>query len=126
MRFSKTLVATTIFVLVAGAATAQSIRIDRDGGFSFRFGRDDRRGDVEGKRASCEVYARIAVVQAEANRRFRCGMRGPAWTDDVRPHFQWCRYVPRRRIAEEQRHRAEHLQSCFDRLGDFDDDRWGR
>ena len=36
------------------------------------------RGDVEGKRASCEVYARIAVIQADANVRFRCGLQGPA------------------------------------------------
>lgn len=124
--FSKALLAGAALALVAGAATAQSFRIDRDGGFSFRFGRDDRRGDVEGKRASCEVYARIAVVQADANQRFRCGLRGPAWNADPRPHFEWCRFVPRRRIAEEQRGRSEQLQNCFDRLGDFDDDRWGK
>ena len=109
-----------------GAAHAQTLRLDRDGGFWFKFGRDDRRGDVEGKRASCEVYARIAVVQAEANSRFRCGLRGPAWVADAKPHFQWCRYVPRRKIAEEQRSRADELQLCFDRLGDFDDDDRGR
>ena len=51
--------------LAAGTVSAQTLRLDRDGGFSFKFGRDDRRGDVEGKRASCEVYARVAVVQAE-------------------------------------------------------------
>lgn len=126
MRKSTIVIASSILAVAAGAAAAQSIRIDRDGGFSFRFGRDDRRGDVEGKRASCEVYARIAVVQAEANQRFRCGLRGPAWNSDTRAHFQWCRYVPRRRIAEEQRSRSEELQRCFDRLGDFDDDKWGR
>lgn len=126
MQITKAVMAGTVLVLVAGTAVAQSIRIDPGGGFSFKFGRDDRRGDVEGKRASCEVYARIAVVQAEANRRFRCGLRGPAWNADPGPHFQWCRFVPRRKIAEEQRNRADDLQRCFDRLGDFDDDRWGR
>ena len=126
MRISKTIVATAVLALVSGAAVAQSIRIEPGGGFSFKFGRDDRRGDVEGKRASCEVYARIAVVQADAARRFRCGLRGPAWGDDAKAHFQWCRYVPRRKTAEEQRNRADDLQRCFDRLGDFDDDRWGR
>ena len=85
-----------------------------------------RRGDVDGKRASCEVYARIAVVQAEAASRFRCGLRGPAWVADAKPHFQWCRYVPRRKIAEEQLSRADELQRCFDKLGDFDDDDRGR
>jgi len=126
MRFRKSLLAAALVAAAAGAATAQSIRIDRDGGFSFRFGGDDRRGDVEGKRASCEVYARIAVVQAQANQRFRCGLRGPAWVDDPKPHFQWCRFVPRHRIANEQRSRSEELQHCFDRLGDFDDYKWGR
>ena len=126
MRITKPLAVTAVLLLVSGAAVAQSIRIDPGGGFSFKFGRDDRRGDVEGKRASCEVYARIAAVQSDANRRFRCGLRGPAWSDDVKAHFQWCRYVPRRKIAEEQRSRAENLQRCFNRLGDFDDDRWGR
>ena len=126
MRISKTIVAAAVLALVGGAAVAQSIRIEPGGGFSFKFGRDDRRGDVEGKRASCEVYARIAAVQADANQRFRCGLRGPAWSGDVKAHFQWCRYVPRRKIAEEQRSRADNLQRCFDRLGDFDDDRWGR
>jgi hypothetical protein len=116
----------TILVLAAASAGAQTLRLDREGGFSFKFGRDDRRGDVEGKRAACEVYARIAVVQADASARFRCGLRGPAWVSDPAPHFRWCRFVPRRRIAEEQRSRADQLQRCFDKLGDFDDDRWAR
>ena len=124
MQISTALITATL-VLVSGGAVAQSVQFDR-GGFKFRFGHDDRRGDVEGKRASCEVYARIAVVQADANQRYRCGLRGPAWTNDTGRHFQWCRYVPRHRIAEEQRNRSEELQRCFDKLGDFDDDRWGR
>jgi hypothetical protein len=122
MRIFNAIVATSALLLVGGAAVAQTLRLDRDGGFSFKFDRGDRRGDVEGKRATCEVYARIAVVQAEANKRFRCGLRGPAWTDDASPHFRWCRFVPRRKIAEEQRSRSEALQSCFNGLGDFDDD----
>jgi hypothetical protein len=125
MRIS-VLLAAAIVVLATALAGAQSLRLDRDGGFSFKFGRDDRRGDVEGKRASCEVYARIAVVQAEANTRFRCGLRGPAWVSDPAPHFRWCRFVPRRKIADEQLGRSVELQRCFDRLGDFDDDRRGR
>lgn len=125
MRISMFLAA-IIVVFASALAGAQTLRLDRDGGFSFRFGREDKRGDVEGKRASCEVYARIAVVQAEANARFRCGLRGPAWVSDPAPHFRWCRFVPRRQIAEEQRNRSVELQRCFDKLGDFDDNRWGR
>ena len=126
MRTTSIGVLCTLLILATASAGAQTFRRDRDGGFSFRFDRDDRRGEVEGKRASCEVYARIAQVQADANRRFRCGFRGPGWVSDLQPHFRWCRFVPRRRIAEEQRNRAEELQRCFDRLGDFDDDRWSR
>ena len=118
--------AAAIVVSATALAGAQTLRLDREGGFSFKFGRDDRRGEVEGKRASCEVYARIAVVQADANARFRCGLRGPAWVNDPAPHFRWCRFVPRGRIAQEQRGRADELQRCFDRLGDFDDDRGSR
>lgn len=110
-------------VLVSAvSADSQTIRFD-DRGFSFKFGPNDRRGDIEGKRASCEVYARIAQVQADANDRFRCGFRGPRWDRDIRPHFMWCRWAPRRVVAEEQRGRSEQLQDCFNRLGDFDDRR---
>jgi hypothetical protein len=118
--------ALTIIVLSAASAGAQTLRLERDdrgGGLTFKFGRDDRRGDIEGKRANCEVYARIAQVQADANARFRCGFVGPRWTRETMPHFRWCRYAPRRQLAEEQRGRAEDLQTCFDRLGDFDENR---
>ena len=119
------LVVTSALVLVAGGAVAQSVRFD-ERGFSFKFGRDDPKHDVEGKRATCDTYARIAVIQAQANQRFRCGFQGAGWNDDTRRHFEWCRWVPRRRVAEEQHNKAEDLQRCFDRLGDFDDNRWAR
>ena len=126
MRTASVGVLCTLLILTTATVGAQTFRHDREGGFSFQFDRDDRRGEVEGKRASCEVYARIAQVQAEANRRFRCGFRGPSWVSDLQPHFRWCRFVPRRRIAEEQRNRGFELQQCFDRLGDFDDNQWSR
>ena len=129
MRVTHISLISAMVILAAGAAVGQTLRVQRDdrgGGFSFKFDRSDRRGDVEGKRASCEVYARIAQVQSDANRRFRCGQRGPAWESDPQAHFRWCRYVPRRKVADEQRNRSEELQRCFDRLGDFDDDRWSR
>ena len=124
MRIS-TALATTVLILIAGGAVAQEVRFGEHG-FELKFGHEDPRRDVEGKRASCDTYARIAVIQAQANQRFRCGLQGPAWNDDPAAHFQWCRYVPRHRIAEEQHNRSEELQRCFDRLGDFDDDRWSR
>lgn len=114
--------AVTAVLLGAVSAGSQTLRLD-DRGFSFRFGGNDRRGDVEGKRASCEVYSRIAQVQVDANDRFRCGYRGPRWSSDLRGHFQWCRWASRRALADEQRGRADQLQDCFNRLGDFDDRR---
>jgi len=119
MRIASIGLAVAAVLVSAVVANSQTVRFN-DGNFSFRFGGSDRRGDVEGKRASCEVYARIAQVQADANDRFRCGYRGPRWTTDLRPHFQWCRWAPRRALAEEQRGRADQLQDCFNRIGDFD------
>ncbi len=92
----------------------------------FRFERDDRGNNAEGKRASCDVYGKIARVQAEANREYRCGYRGGQWETDARAHSNWCRFVRRETLGRELRERSEQLQNCFNRLGDFDDDRWDR
>ncbi len=59
MRFFVMGLAAAGMLVSAAAVQAQTIRLD-DRGFSFTFGPNDRRGDVEGKRASCDVYARIA------------------------------------------------------------------
>lgn len=112
----------TLIIGTAGAAASQTIRLD-DRGFSFRFGKDDRRGDIEGKRASCEVYARIAQVQAVANASYRCGFRGPQWDTNIAPHFRWCRHARRADLSRDQLFRSQQLQDCFNRLGDFDDRR---
>ncbi|MBS0233321.1 MAG: hypothetical protein JSR99_07530 [Proteobacteria bacterium] len=116
------ILAAAMIVATAGAAASQTIRLD-DRGFTFRFGKDDRRGDVEGKRASCEVYARIAQVQSDANDRYRCGFRGPQWNHDLGVHFRWCRWASRGDLARDQLFRSQQLQACFNRLGDFDDRR---
>jgi hypothetical protein len=126
MRISRIGLAATFVALAAASVGAQSLHVGRDdrgGGFTFRFGHDDKRGEVEGKRANCEVYARIAQVQADANNRYRCGYTGPRWSRDTEPHFRWCRFAPRRQLAEEQRGREDDLQACFNKLGDFDDNR---
>jgi hypothetical protein len=102
-------------------AFAQELRLQIGPG-EFRFDREDERAN-EGKRASCEVYAQISVVQAEANRRYNCGYSGERWDVSARTHFHWCRYVRRETIAHEFRDRAIDLQRCFDRMGDFDDER---
>jgi hypothetical protein len=105
-------------VLASVATLASNLPVNAQ---NFRFGREDPRANIEGKRASCEVYARIAMVQADANRKFRCGLAGPRWSNDGMAHFRWCRFVPRSAIREEQRGRAQDLQECFNRLGDLGD-----
>ena len=115
--------------LIAAAAfpvllLAQELRL-QIGPEHFRYEREDERAS-EGKRASCEVYAQISVVQAEANRRYNCGYGGERWDTDARTHFHWCRFVRRETIGREFRDRAIDLQRCFDRMGDFDDERWER
>src|SRR5689334_25437475 len=123
MRISSLGFAMAIIAATAVSAASDTFRIDDRGNFDFRFGREDRRGDVEGKRASCEIYARIAQVQADANVRYRCGFRGPQWALDAAPHFRWCRWAPRSDLARDQMFRSQQLQDCFNRLGDFDDRR---
>jgi hypothetical protein len=103
---------------------AQELRLQIGPGQSH-YEREDEKAS-EGKRASCEVYAQISVVQAEANRRYNCGYGGERWDIDARTHFRWCRFVRRETIGREFKDRAVDLQRCFDRLGDFDDERWER
>jgi hypothetical protein len=113
--------ALTAAIAFAVPASAQELRFNFDPEH-FRFDRDDRRGN-EGKRASCAYYAQIAVVQADTNRRYNCGFTGPAWNDNARDHFRWCRFVPREVTRHAARERGERLQDCFNRLGDFDEER---
>jgi hypothetical protein len=82
--------------------------------------------DVEGKRANCDTYAAMSVVQAEANEKYRCNIRGPEWSTDKRGHFRWCLFNKREFMLDELRYRATELQKCFDKLGDFDDERYDR
>jgi hypothetical protein len=83
-------------------------------------------GGREGKRASCDIYSRIAEVQAEANDKYRCGYRGGEWSTNRRAHQEWCMTNKREFALDEQRYRAQELQKCFNNLGDYDDDRWDR
>lgn len=88
--------------------------------------RADRREDREGKRAACDTYAKIAVVQAEANREYRCGYRGGEWLADERQHRRWCMRNKRDFARDEIRYRMEELQECFNKLGDYDSDDYDR
>jgi hypothetical protein len=92
--------------------------------FGFRY-EGDERGNIEGKRASCEVYAKIAQVQADANSKYNCGYEGRRWEHSLEPHFHWCRHVSRDSVVTEVQERAGDLQRCFNRLGDFDEQETG-
>ncbi len=81
---------------------------------------------TEGKRASCETYASIAVVQSEANDRYNCRYRGPEWSINRRGHYEWCLLQRREFMLDEIRWRQNELQKCFNNLGDFDDERYDR
>ena len=51
----------TLSALIVGGAVAQEVRFGEHG-LELKFGHEDPRRDVEGKRASCDTYARIAVI----------------------------------------------------------------
>ena len=87
---------------------------------------DGDRGNREGKRASCDTYSSIATVQTEANDKYRCGNRGPEWSNNKRGHFEWCMTNKREFTLDEMRFRAQELQKCFNNLGDYDDDNYDR
>lgn len=84
--------------------------------------RDTRRSERTGRRASCDTYAKIAGVQADANKKFNCGFRGDEWDNNERQHMRWCMRAKRAYLLDEIRYRAGELQKCFDKLGDDDDD----
>ncbi|MGO9174316.1 MAG: hypothetical protein ACLP7P_20455 [Rhodomicrobium sp.] len=108
-------------VALPGLSSAQGLRLQIGPG-EFRFEREDERAN-EGKRASCEVYAQISAVQAEANRKYNCGYSGERWDVSTHPHFGWCRFARRESLRLQVKERAEDLQRCFDRMGDFDEER---
>ncbi len=90
-------------------------------------GRDDEDFfNREGKRASCDTYAKIAVVQSEAADKYRCRLRGPEWNTNERDHFRWCLRAPRQRLQADVRSRYDALAKCFEGLGDEDYDVWSR
>lgn len=120
----KALILAVLGATIAVPSSAQEFRFDF-GKHHFEFDPDDNRGN-EGKRAACATYAQVAVVQADANRRYNCGYSGPRWDVDARPHFRWCSHVQRESKSREAVERSIELQRCFDRLGDFDSDRWER
>lgn len=80
----------------------------------------------EAKRAGCDTYARVSEVQAEANHKYGCDIRGPEWTTSRHTHFEWCMRNRRDNVIDQLRYRMVELQKCFNNLGDYDDENWDR
>ncbi|MGB7204944.1 MAG: PAN domain-containing protein [Anderseniella sp.] len=71
-------------------------------------------GTEDGGRASnCREYARTAVAQAIAARRYDCGYgsRG-RWSRNFRAHLRWCQRVPRAESNREFNIREQLLAQC--------------
>ena len=84
---------------------------------------------AQGRKDTCEDYARDAMRQSEANERRNCGFSGPRWSGNQTAHFAWCMLSPRQ-AEEEKRAREDQLRGCRDdrreeRRGDRRDDRGG-
>lgn len=74
----------------------------------------------EGRYASCDTYAKVASVQAEAARKFRCDLRGPEWSVEASLHYHWCMRNTRQTVMNRLLYRTEELQKCFGRLSNLD------
>jgi hypothetical protein len=69
-------------------------------------------GRAGGNARGCREYARLAISQARAARRFDCGYGGSRWTMNYRAHLNWCRTVSERKSRLEYRRRERLLDQC--------------
>lgn len=88
---------------------------------AHRGGNGGSRGHIndnaEARYASCDTYAKLAGVQAEAAQKYGCGLRGPEWGRDQSVHFHWCMRSAPQSVKDQLRDRTEELHRCFGRLG---------
>ena len=49
----------------------------------------DKRGELK-LCGECRAYARASSEFAAENRRRKCGLTGPRWSNDAAAHFDWC------------------------------------
>jgi len=68
-----------------------------------------------GGNARCDIYARIAVAQNDANLQNRCGFTGGRWVSDYRYHFDWCRSQSVADTKSETAERQRMLDQCASR-----------
>ncbi len=70
-----------------------------------------------------KVYARVAQVQADANKRYLVVGSGVRHGSSSEAPFPMVPICTEETTAVEQRNRSQELQRCFDKLEDFDDDK---
>jgi len=60
----------------------------------------------------CDVYARLAIAQNEANRASNCGFTGGRWDSRYDIHYGWCASVPSATAQMESQERLRLLNQC--------------
>lgn len=93
---------------------------DRDRGDRDRGGRGRERDT--GRRAACDHYGKMAAEQAEANRKYNCGFRGPQWGPRAEAHRDWCLYTGRENPEKDIKSRENDLARCFGKMEDEEED----
>jgi hypothetical protein len=59
----------------------------------------------------CQVYAQVAVREAQTNLERGCGFSGRRWLTDYDAHYKWCLGAPPALVVSEQRARQLDLSS---------------
>jgi hypothetical protein len=63
---------------------------------------------------ACQVYAKKAVIAAEAAASHACGFKGGRWSADYSAHFGWCLAADSGARTSEDSARGNQLQGCLD------------
>lgn len=67
-----------------------------------------------GRKARCDHYARLAVLQNDSRRRGRCGAGGDlGWNKNYKVHLQHCMKVRKKQVFAAQEARESFLQQCY-------------
>jgi len=73
---------------------------------------DLRTGGGEMANGRCDIYARIAISQHEANLAQRCGYSDSRWHAGYRYHYDWCIGTPSATTRHETAERQAQLDRC--------------
>lgn len=62
--------------------------------------------------ANCDWYAKTALKQQQDNERLKCGMKGNAWSSDLKAHQAWCAAVAPDEWKKQAQKREHDLVQC--------------